>query len=246
MQGHGFKIGEGLSRRFTIVRAGDQPGAVPSDRVRRRMLADAASTATGGFAGLALGFQEAHSFWPWTRARGRRLIADSLRDLAEAGVALFAFADAERRANGGHDGGPVDLRDMRHFMGERGGETVVPFPFYGMGRGFRPSEAEDLESRTFTAEEARASVERTTGLPVNAVENLFVGEESLYDAGAFPDAEGLVSDRPFGGAVSPGDPVAEAVIAEEREIARLARSFDDGPLASVRRAGLQSDGGSPT
>lgn len=245
MQGHGFKIGEGLSRRFTILREPGRPSAPPTDKVRRRMLADAASTATGGFAGLALGFQEAHSFWPWTRAKGRRLIADSLRDLAEAGVALFAFADAERRGRAARpipEGGAVDLRDMRDFIGERGGETVVPFPFVVHHRDRAETR---FERPTFDREEVEAFLGGSTGGPVT-LETLFGGEECLFDAGRFPDAEGRVSDRPFGGAVVHGDPVTEAALEEDREIARLARSFDDGPLASVRRAGLQSDGGSPT
>lgn len=95
MQGFGFGFIPGLDGGFRIARQGAPISGV-SERVRRRMLSDGAAGLAEGLISLSVGYERSHSFLPWRRGQGRKLIVRGLDELATGALALFAHAETGR------------------------------------------------------------------------------------------------------------------------------------------------------
>jgi len=193
-----------MSGALAIMRAAPT-GEVPTPAIRRRMLVDASSTATTAFAGLALGFERANSWNPFTRASGRRQIAASLRDLAEAGVAAYAFFDADRRA---HARNPIP--DLRHFgvAGEMLRERSA-------GRAAFP----EGKPTTYGGGDRRVEEVILSPFPVKHVRDVWIGD-SVAEFRAGDRAEPVVIEFP--GAMTHADAARLARLHERN------RLFPDG------------------
>lgn len=95
MQGFGFHFIHALDGAFRIARQGAPISGV-SERVRRRMLSDGAAGLAEGLISLSVGYERSHSFLPWRRGQGRKLIVRGLDELATGALALFAHAETGR------------------------------------------------------------------------------------------------------------------------------------------------------